>query len=151
MQINVCNKTAHHILRNEVDLILHKYSEGGKNETGIFSTIISGSVGLAFEGILSLLLNRRHEALHKAVSAVLSKADIQRNKLIHLEDTLVMYGVCNAETLEKLIKTVNTLHSRQSIYESLFTRQVTKAYEYYSQMHGDHGIQHYTINSILYL
>ena len=53
--------------------------------------------------------------------------------------------------LEKLIRTVHTLHSRQSMYESLFTGQVTKAYEHYSQMHGDHGIQHYAINSVLYL
>ena len=35
-----------------------------------------------------------------------SEVDIQKNKLIHLEDTLVIYGVYNAETLEKLIKTV---------------------------------------------
>ena len=41
-----------------------------------------------------------------------SKADIQRNKLMHLEDTLVMYGVCSAEMLEKHIKTVHRLHSR---------------------------------------
>ena len=34
-----------------------------------------------------------------------SKVDIQRNKLIHLENILVNYGVYNAETLEKLIKT----------------------------------------------
>ena len=32
------------------------------------------------------------------------KVDIQRNKLMHLEDTLVMYGGYNTETSEKLIK-----------------------------------------------
>ena len=37
------------------------------------------------------------------------------------------------------------------MYESLFTGQITKAYKYYSQMYGDHGIQHYAINSMLYL
>ena len=70
---------------------------------------------------------------------------------MHLEDTLVMYGVSSTETLEKLIKTVHLLHSRQSMYDSLFTGQMTKAYEYYSQMHGDHSIQHYAISSMLYL
>ena len=69
-----------------------------------------------------------------------SKADIQRNRCMHLEVTLVMDGV-----------PVHTLHSRQSMYESLSAGQVTKAYKYYSQMHGDHGIQHYAINSMLYL
>ena len=46
-----------------------------------------------------------------------------------------MYEVYNAEMLEKLVKTVHTLHSRQTFYESLFTGR-TSAYEYYSQMHG---------------
>ena len=81
---------------------------------------------------------------------MLPKVDIQRNKLIHSENALVMYGVYNAET-EKLIKTAHTLHSRQSLYKKLFAGQINKAYEYYSQMHGDHGIQHYAINSMLYL
>ena len=49
-----------------------------------------------------------------------TKTDIQRNKLMHLENTLVIYGVYNAEMLERLIKTVYALHSRQRMYESLF-------------------------------
>ena len=32
MQINVCNKTAHHILKNKVDLILPKFPEGRKSK-----------------------------------------------------------------------------------------------------------------------
>ena len=32
MQINACNKTAHHILKNEVDLILLKFPEGRKSK-----------------------------------------------------------------------------------------------------------------------
>ena len=35
MQINVHNKTAHHILKNEVDLILPKFPEGRKSKRGI--------------------------------------------------------------------------------------------------------------------
>ena len=35
MQINVHNKTAHQILKNEVDLILSKFSEGRKSKRGI--------------------------------------------------------------------------------------------------------------------
>ena len=62
-----------------------------------------------------------------------------------------MYGVYSTETVDKLIKTVYALHSRQSIYKSLFTGQMTKASKYYSQMHRDHDIQHYAINSMLYL
>ena len=64
MQINAHNKTAHHILKNGVHLILPKFPEGRKSKRGIFSTVISGFVGLAFEGILSFLHNKRHKALH---------------------------------------------------------------------------------------
>ena len=49
-----------------------------------------------------------------------SKVNIQRNKLIHLENTLVLYGVYNTETLDKVIKTVHALHNRQSMYKKLF-------------------------------
>ena len=52
MQINTCNKTTHHILKNEVDLILPKFPEGRKIKRGLFSVIISGFVGLTFKGIL---------------------------------------------------------------------------------------------------
>ena len=86
MEINAHNKTVHHILKNEVNLILPRFPEGRKSKRGIFSAIISGFIGLAFEGISSFLHNRRHKALHKAVCAMSSKEDIQRSKLMHLED-----------------------------------------------------------------
>ena len=56
---------------------------------------------------------------------------------MHLENTLAMYGVYNSETLERLIKTVHTLHSRQTMYKSIFAGRTSAAYEYYSQMHGE--------------
>ena len=77
--------------------------------------------------------------------------DAQRNKLIHLENTLVIYGIYNAQPLEKLVKMVHIIHSRQLLIKSLFTGQTVAAYKAYSQMHGAPGIQYYTINSMLYL
>ena len=114
----------------------------------MFSVIISGFVGLAFEGISSFLDNRRHKALHKAVKAVSIWTDIQRNKLMHLENTSVIYGVYNTETLERLVKTVHALHSRQTLYKSLFTGRTSAAY---SQMYSKWVLQHYVINSMLHL
>ena len=46
---------------------------------------------------------------------------------------------------------LQVIHSRQSLTEGLFAGQSAAAYEAYSQMHGAHGIQHYVINSMLYL
>ena len=84
-----------------------------KEKRSIITLLISGFIGLAYEdeGISSFLHNRRHKALHKAVNAMEPKADIQCNKLMHLEDSMVMYGVYNAETLEKLINTVYQIHN----------------------------------------
>ena len=45
MHIKACNATVHHILKNEVDLILPKVYTEQRNKRGIFSTIISGIIG----------------------------------------------------------------------------------------------------------
>ena len=58
--------------------------------------------------------------------------DMQRHKLMHLENSLIMYGVYNVETLEKLVKTDHILHSQQSLTENLFAGQNAAAYEIYS-------------------
>ena len=41
-----------------------------------------------------------------------SKANIQHNKLMKLDDTMLMYSIYNAENLEKLIKTVHKIHTQ---------------------------------------
>ena len=90
-----------------------------------FSAIITGFIGLAFEGISNFLHQKSHKALHKAVKAMSISMDTQRNKLMHLEKTLVMYRIYNAETFENLVKTVHALHSRQTLYEGLFAGQTS--------------------------
>ena len=90
--------------------------------------LISGFIGLAYEGISSFLHNRRHNALHKAVPAIYSKAIIQHNKLMHLENSMVMYGIYNAETLENLIHTEHSVHNSTMEIEKLFAGQLNTAY-----------------------
>ena len=80
-----------------------------------------------------------------------SKTNIQQNKLIHLEDSMVMYVVYSAETLEKLIKTVHHMHNMQTLHEQLFEGQLTSAYQWYINSHSNRDVQHYAINSLLYL
>ena len=151
MQIKSHNFTAHKILKNEVDLILPKFHTEHRNKRGIFSALISGFIGLALEDISSFLHHKRHTALHKAVKAMSISSDAQRNKLVHLENSLLMYGVYNAETLEKLVKTAHALHSRQSLVENLFTGQTASAYIIYSQMQNACSVQHYVMNALLCL
>ena len=61
--------------------------------------------------------------LHKAVNAKDSKANIQCNKLMQLEDSMLRYGVYNVETLEKLISTIHNIHNTTSSHERLFAGQ----------------------------
>ena len=138
----------HHILDNEIDLILPQLPT--KQKCGSITTLVSGFIGSAYEGISSFLHNRRHKALHKAVKAMGSKTTIQCNKLMHLENSMVMYGIYNAETLEKLINTVHHIHSVTSLYEKISVGQQDTGLLHlvYVSMQG---IQHYSINSLLYL
>ena len=100
-QIASLNQTAHHILKNQIDLILPQFPTNRIEKRGIITLLISGFIGLAYEGISSVPHNRRHKALHKAVKAMETRTNIQHNKLMHLEDSVVMYGIYNAGILEK--------------------------------------------------
>ena len=64
---------------------------------GIITTVILSFIGLAYEGISSFLQHKRNSALHKAVSAMNNKANIQCNKLMKLDDTMLMYGMYDVE------------------------------------------------------
>ena len=50
-----------------------------------------------------------------------NEASIQHNRLMELDDTMLMYGIYNVETLEKLINTVHEIHNVTSSHEKLFT------------------------------
>ena len=79
-----------------------------------------------------------------------SKNSIQCNKLMQLENSMLMYRVYNVETLEKLISTVHHIHNTTSLHERLFAGQqspLTLRSLYANAL----GLQHYFINSLLYL
>ena len=109
------NNMAHNILKNEVNLILPQTPR--KQKCGNIIMLVSSFIGLAYEGISSFLHHKQNKALHKAVRAMKSKTTIQHNKLMQLENSMLMYGVYNAETLEKLINTVHHIHNITSSHE----------------------------------
>ena len=67
---------------------------------------------------------------------------IQCNKLMNLEDSVVMYGIYNAQTFERCINTVHHFHN--------YTSQQGRAL-HLPMYANTQGIQHYSINSLLYL
>ena len=77
-----------------------------------------------------------------------TRVNIQPNKLIHLEDSMVMYGVYNAETLEKLINTIHQMYNIITSNERLFAGELSAAFTWYINKNGVH---HYAINFLLYL
>ena len=52
-----------------------------------------------------------------------NQANTQCNKLMKLDDTMLMYGIYNRETLEKLISTIHEIHNTTSSHEKLFARE----------------------------
>ena len=52
--------------------------------------------------------------------AINNEAEFQCNKLLKLNNTMLMYGIYNTETLEKLINTVQELHNVTCSHEKLF-------------------------------
>ena len=151
MQITAHNLTDQKIVKNEVDLILPNFQMEQRNKRAIFGTIISRFLGLAFEGISSFLHQKRHKALQRAVKLMSITTYAQRNKLMHLENLLIMYGVYDVETLSELVQMARVLHSWQMLVEQIFTGQQVWAYEIYTKMQDAHGVQYYITNSLLYL
>ena len=113
------NITVHNILENKIKPLLPQIS---KQKCGIITTLVSGFIGLAYEGISSFLQQKCGNALQKAVNAMSNQTNIQCNKLMKLDNTMLMYAIYNAETLEELINTVHEIHNVTSSHEKLFAR-----------------------------
>ena len=79
-----------------------------------------------------------------------SKTTIQHNKLTQLENSMLMYCVYNAGTLEKLIDTVHQILNITSSHKRLFAGQQS-ALTLRSLYVNALGLQHYSINSLSYL
>ena len=152
-QIEYYNHTSSEILTNEIGLILptfpmDKEPKRGANLASVLGGIASSVIGLAYEGISSFLHHKRHKALNKAVRVMERKTDLQQNKIHHLEDTMVMYGVYSSDTLTELIDTVHRMHNTTMWKERTFAGKLNQCLELYLHQEGMH---HYAINSILFL
>ena len=79
-----------------------------------------------------------------------NEADIQCNKLLKLDNTMLRYGIYNADTLEKLINTVQEIHNVTFSHEKLFAGE-HKPYHLYALYTDTLGIQQYAFNSLLLL
>ena len=94
-QIEYYNQAVTDMMTNEIALILPTFNKHKRQKRGIINSLITGFIGLSYEGISSFLHYRRQKALQKAINVMKGNVDIQCNKIFHLEDSMVMYGVYN--------------------------------------------------------
>ena len=124
-------------MANDIGKILPKFPTVKRQRCGAKLASISGSVaskviGLAYEGIYSFLHHKRHKALRKPVAVMNKKTDIQCNRIHHLEDSMIMYGVYNSDTLKDLIDTVHRMQNFTTSNEKTFTGKLHDWMEIYS-------------------
>ena len=61
---------------------------------------------------------------------------------------MIMYGVYNVDTLEKLIRMVYKMNTKSIWFEQLYSGQMNIWFEMYS---SSQGVNYYAIYSLLYL
>ena len=84
------------------------------------------------------------------INAIYNQVNIQHNRLMKLDNTMLMYVVYNAEMLEKLMKTVHEIYNATSSYEKLFAG--AHDHSLFRMLYTDAlGIQQYATNSLLFL
>ena len=82
--------------------------------------------------------------------AMNNEADFQYNKLLKLDNTMLMYGIYNAETLEKLINSAQELHNVTSSNERLFAGEHNPTI--FRLLYTNAlGVQQYAFNPLLFL
>ena len=152
-QIQYYTWTAYDTLMDDIGKILPKFLTDNRHKWGailasILGSVASSVIGLAYKGISSFIYHKRHKAFHKAMAVMNKKTDVQCNRIHHLEDTMIMYGVYNSDTLTDLIDTVHKMQNFTTWNEKTFAGKLHDWMEIYSQ---DEGMHNYAINSILFL
>ena len=152
-QIQYYNNTAYNTLAIDIGKILPKFPTDKRQKCGailttIFGSVASKEIGLACEGISSFLHHKRHKALHKAVAVMNKRSDVQRNGIHHLEDSMIMYGVYNSDTLKDLIDTLHRMQNFTTWNKKTFAG---KLHDWMGLYLPDEVVCNYAINSILFL
>ena len=152
-QIDYYNQTTFNILQNEIGLILLSFNNNNSRRksfwTTILETIASKVIGLAFEGISSFLHHKRHKALQKAVNVINSKTETDHNRVYHLEDTMIMYGKYNSDTLMELVKTVHQMQNVTTWKEKIFVSEMNEWLK--NKLAHIHNEFDYSIDAMLFL
>ena len=151
-QVQYYNQTTYNILQNEINLILPTLNEPNRKKrflSTVLGTVASKIIGLVFKGSSSFLHHKRHKALNKASKQINERQDLEHNRIYHLEDTMIMHGKYNSDTLTNLIDMVNRMHNLTSLKERLFVARVN---DWLQQQLTHYNNKHsYFITTLLFL
>ena len=68
--------------------------------------------------------------------------------ILSLESLMVIYDICNAETIEKLVNTFKNLHNKTTWNKRLFGGKLIYWFNWYL---SKESVVHYAINSMSYI
>ena len=88
--INSYNDTVHDLLENKIKPLLPNEP---RQKCGLITTLVSGFIGLAYEGISSFLQRKFDSTSKKAVLAMDNEINANHNKVLKLDNTMLMYGI----------------------------------------------------------
>ena len=117
--------------------------------TTILGTIATKVVNLAFEGISSFLHYKQHKALQKAVNVLNSRTSIDHNRVYHLEDTMIMYGKYNSDTLMELVNMVHQMQNVITWKEQIFVSKMNDWLK--CKLENIHSEFDYSMDAVLFL
>ena len=66
-----------------------------------------------------------------AFIAIKKQVNLERKKIFHLEESVVMSGIYNSETIEKFINSIQHMHSKTTCKEKLFGGKLNNRYQWY--------------------
>ena len=87
--------------------------------------------------------------IHFHLALLYITTDMQCNRFYHLEDTMIMYGRYNSETLTNLIETVHKMHNNTTWKEKIFAGTMNKWLK--DQLIYSNSEYSYAIDSVLFL
>ena len=92
---------------------------------GLGTLLVSAATGLitlAVESLGSYLRHKQEKRINDAVVAMREDNTAVQNTLQQYSNDFLMYSRYNVETLEKVIQTMNSLHTRQTQLEEVFAK-----------------------------
>ena len=81
--------------------------------------------------ISSFLQHKQENALQQAMHMMNKRVNIERNRVLHLEDSMIVYGIYNVDTLGKLIWMVHQMNNRSVWFERLYAGHVNTWFKMY--------------------